>query len=484
MNNEELFSPFPLSPKLANELAVESFKGLKYPDSRIVRRTIHVAETIYGCPATKFSQMFTTPKEQQGAYRLIENEDLEVSSLIDSIVKGSQSRIERDSLKTIIAIQDTSTASFSPRKHIKGLGILSSQNTAGFLFHGTLGVAMEGTPFGLLGMKTWIRPKEAERSRNKRTKRPFEEKESFVWVESMRKVREAVPKDTHIIFVSDRESDIHEVFEEAETLKSSIVVRGNYDRRTVGGSSIFKELESSAPLGILEVDIPIKNHKGTRKAQLTIRKVLVTLDPPTNLPINRNRKQISLWVMQAKEESTPSEGDPIEWYIYTNIPINTMFDAKEVMRIYTIRWRIEEFHMVLKTGMKVEESELESVENIQRFLLLCIPMAIKLLEIIYMSRSQPETRIAQIFSKFEKKALEIFMIMQEKKPTNNISEMPLGEAIKIIAMQGGWKNRKRDGPPGVRTLWAGMKLLLFLARGLENQNRLKKRRRINPKCRN
>ena len=124
----------------------------------------------------------------------------------------------------------------------------------------------------------------------------------------------------------------------------------------------------------------------------------------------------------------------------------------------------------------LEESELESVENIQRYLLFCVPMAIKLLEIIYMSRVQPEIRIAKIFSTFEIKALEIFMAMQGVEPEGNISEMSLSQAIRIIAMQGGWKSRKRDGPPGVRVLWAGMKLLSFLAEGLETQKKLKKGR--------
>ncbi len=94
-----------------------------------------------------------------------------------------------------------------------------------------------------------------------------------------------------------------------------------------------------------------------------------------------------------------------------------------------------------------------------------------------MSRTQPEIPIKKIFSKFETKALEIFMAIQAKEPYDNVSEMPLKEAIKIIAIHGGWKNQKRNGPPGVRTLWVGMKLLFFLAGSLEEQKKMEKRKR-------
>ena len=116
--------------------------------------------------------------------------------------------------------------------------------------------------------------------------------------------------------------------------------------------------------------------------------------------------------------------------------------------------------MVLKTGMNIEETRLQSGENIQRLLALSAPVAIKLLEMNYKGRNNPDLPAQSCMTKAEVEAVKIIAIRQTgKKP----KKLTIGEAVKIIGFLGGWSGQKKDGPPGVRTLWKGWLQVSFLA---------------------
>jgi len=47
-----------------------------------------------------------------------------------------------------------------------------------------------------------------------------------------------------------------------------------------------------------------------------------------------------------------------------------------------------------------------------------------------------------------------------------IRKMSIKECVEYIAFIGGWMGRKGDGPPGVRTIWRGLKDVELLAKFL------------------
>jgi len=64
-------------------------------------------------------------------------------------------------------------------------------------------------------------------------------------------------------------------------------------------------------------------------------------------------------------ESRPPEGEePVEWMLLTNSPIATFDDACEKVRWYSLRWRIEMYFKVLKSGFRVEACRLGSAERL------------------------------------------------------------------------------------------------------------------------
>ena len=106
---------------------------------------------------------------------------------------------------------------------------------------------LNGQPIGLLWQKLWNPWAEAEATSwrdpncQKKTAKsstksstgfvPFEEKESYRWIEALQNVEKKVSPSTHIIHVFDREGDMAEVFDSVRQLKQTgVLVRAAHNR--------------------------------------------------------------------------------------------------------------------------------------------------------------------------------------------------------------------------------------------------------------
>jgi len=118
----------------------------------------------------------------------------------------------------------------------------------GLILHSTLAIApMNGQSMGLLWQKLWNRepkekpPKNETPTQKKKRQtadrkaarnRPFEQKESYRWVEALTTVEQLVSKHTRrVIHVFDREGDITEVFDKIRQLQhTGVLVRAAHNR--------------------------------------------------------------------------------------------------------------------------------------------------------------------------------------------------------------------------------------------------------------
>ena len=70
----------------------------------------------------------------------------------------------------------------------------------------------------------------------------------------------------------------------------------------------------------------------------------------------------SLWltVIHAQERGKPKDRDPIDWKLATDLPVANRREVIEKLDWYAMRWKIETFHKVMKSGCKAEESKLRT----------------------------------------------------------------------------------------------------------------------------
>lgn len=55
-----------------------------------------------------------------------------------------------------------------------------------------------------------------------------------------------------------------------------------------------------------------------------------------------------------------------EWFLLTTVDIVTAQDAEQCLRWYCLRWRIEDWHRVLKSVCRVEKLAHETAERLRR----------------------------------------------------------------------------------------------------------------------
>ena len=144
----------------------------------------------------------------------------------------------------------------------------------------------------------------------------------------------------------------------------------------------------------------------------------------------------------------------IEWSLYSTYRVTTFSDAVKVARSYAYRWSIEEFHKTWKTGAwEIESSQLRSYEALHRWGVLLATVAARVERLKKLSREQPNIDALTEFSRHE---LDAAIVLSQTKTVKVGEDITLNQAVRLVAMVGGYTGRKRDGPPGSITIRRGL----------------------------
>ncbi len=86
-------------------------------------------------------------------------------------------------------------------------------------------------------------------------------------------------------------------------------------------------------------------------------------------------------------ESRAPRGEPsVEWFLLTNLPIDSAQAITFAVDCYRARWSIEEFFKALKTGCLFERRQLESAHSLLNALAILTPVAWRLLLLRHLAR--------------------------------------------------------------------------------------------------
>jgi hypothetical protein len=133
--------------------------------------------------------------------------------------------------------------------------------------------------------------------------------------------------------------------------------------------------------------------------------------------------------------------------------VESFSDAGEVVAYYRLRWLIERYHYVLKSGCGLEKLQLETGVGLERALAAYGVVAWRLLWLTYEARKRPDECCTVVFTEHEWQALYCAVHRTTKLP----AEPPtLHEAVRLVARLGGFLARTSDGEPGVTTIWRGL----------------------------
>lgn len=298
----------------------------------------------------------------KAAYRFFSNDRFTEEEILSGHFEATRDRVAASD-GTILVLQDTTEFSYK-RENSGAIGIThlsptrkdkdgrpSLHTVCGMLMHSSLAVTTDGLPLGLAAIKFWTRKKfkgsSALKNKINPTRVPIEEKESIRWLENLKQSTHLFGAPDRCVHVGDRESDIYELFCLAKQRGTHFLVRLCNDRLAEDGDCTISEEMSDVKIkGLHRIEFRDKNGD-VSEAVLEIRYKRIRVLPP----IGKKKKypELVLAVIYAQERGTPKGREKIDWKLITDLSVNSRQDAIEKLKWYSLRWKIEIFHKILKS---------------------------------------------------------------------------------------------------------------------------------------
>ena len=443
-------------PKSPSNWAEKELGTVRFFDHRLKERLYTLAQDFYDSPTANIPEACGSVAKTAGAYRFIRNNKVSMDVILTAHTEASIDRIKEHRL--VLAPQDTTTLNYSHHPTTKGLGPINNNNhkAIGLFLHDTMAFTEEGTPLGLLDAQCWIRDPNDKGKSQRRAELPIEQKESVKWLRSYRKVAEIqkLCPDTMLISIGDRESDIYELFLEAAKYPGGpqLLVRADKsrNRKIIEDEFLWDFMAGRDLAGKMKIHIPHSGSRKPRNADLEIRFAKVEFKPPKRI----KGPSLHAWAVYAFEiNADESVKEPIEWMLYTTVEVTSFQDAVQRIEWYSGRWGIEVYHRTLKSGCRIKEHQLETLDRLETCLGLDMVVAWRIYHLTMLGRETPSVPCTVFFNEIEWKALYCYShespIVPDEPPT-------IGEAVEMLAKMGGHIGNIRNRPVGTEILWRAL----------------------------
>ena len=256
-------------------------------------------------------------------------------------------------------------------------------------------------------------------------------------VEALKKVPKVFDKvssnnDQKVIHVFDREGDISEVFEEVQKQSNcGVLIRAAHNRAITEENDYLWNVVQKQPLQFeQEIELPKNHNRKKRTATLAVKFCPVKLKAPPRL---KTTDSFDIYAVMAEEINPPDGEEPISWMLLTTEIVATNCDALKILRWYTYRWLIEEYHKILKSGCQVESYRLAG-NSMSVLLGFLTAIAADLLRITYLNRTQPDSSAEAILTPVQ---IQVLTALSSPKKTKE-QIFTISCAITEIARLGGY----------------------------------------------
>jgi hypothetical protein len=447
--------------------------GCQFSDPRLGRRFRKFAEQLstgLGRTIPLACQDWTNTK---AAYRFLANGRVNEMAILAGHFHATRERFAATD-GPVLVLHDTTEFSYT-RESKEAIGILYKScgrkdkdgrprlhTLCGILMHSSLAVTAEGLPLGLTSIKFWTRKKfkgtNALKRRINPTRVPIEAKESVRWLENLRQSTELLEEPSRCVHIGDRESDIYELFCAAQESGTKFLLRTCVDRLAGDGRhTIAAAMRRIKVKAIHEVEV--RNAKGTvSKATVKVKYHRLRVHPPIGK--QQEYPPLMLTVIYAQEASTPRGREKIDWKLITNLPVRSRKDAVEKLAWYAMRWRIETFHKILKSGCRAEASKLRTAERITNLIAVFCILSWRIFWMTMMNRVAPVASPLVALTNIETQLLDRLL-----PATTECRKATLSTYLVKIARLGGYLSRAKDSPPGNTVMWRGLSRLTDIELG-------------------
>jgi hypothetical protein len=451
----------------------QELAGCKFADARLHKRLHTVLAQIGGAMGQSIPLACQDWANTKAAYRFFANDRVSEGDILSGHFRATRERMSaHDGL--ILMLHDTTEFTYK-RDKPEAIGVTTSINSGrdksgclrshtlcGILMHASLAVTTEGVPLGLAAIKVWTRNQFKGSTALKRTinptRVPIEHKESIRWLSNLRQASGLMDDPQRCVHIGDRESDIYELFCTARDVGTHFLIRTCVDRLAGdGGHTIADEMEAAAIKGLHRIGVTDSDGH-LSQAVLAIRYRTIHVLPPIGK--QKRYPALNLTVIHATERDTPANRPKIEWKLITDLPVRSRRDAIEKIKWYAMRWKIEVFHKILKSGCRAEQATLRTAQRLTNLIAVFCIVSWRVFWLTMLNRTSPDAAPSLVFTPLERVLLD--RVVRNKTP-------PPGKALSdyliTVARLGGYLARAHDPPPGNMVMWRGIGRLTDLTLG-------------------
>jgi hypothetical protein len=462
------------------EWAEQQFGDCDLGDERRTKRLVKFAAQVAAQPDASTPDQTEKWGDCKAAYRLMGNEDVSFQKIIEPHCRLTRAR----SGGTWLVINDTTEVSIPIWREVPGLGPLGDGVGRGFLLHTAILVGADSDELaGIAAQELFLRKAKPDK-RESSAQRKRRARESEVWCRIINAVGQP-PSGATFIDVCDRGADNIEVYAHALVQGHEWVIRAAQlsrviypmDPRLTDDPAAAESRQVKAFLAQLpvcgEYDLWVRaNHKQrARTARLAVSFGEVWMPIPrhaSDWTRQHAPKFIRMGVVQVREVRPPRGQPPLQWVLYTSLPVRSFDDAWRVVQYYEKRPLVEEYHKALKTGCSVEKRQYATSERLERVIGLLSVMAIRLVQLKTIARVEPDRPASAVVPHDWLVTLDAYRRRESPKWATKWppGSLTVHEYFRNLAMLGGFLGRKCDGQPGWITIWRGVTKLLLILRGV------------------
>lgn len=462
--------PKPQPVLSAAEWAGQTFGQVDLGDKRLNRRALEMGAKMAARPEASLPNQMQDRSALMAAYALLNNDAVAMEALLAPQYRQTLAAAGRVSVA--LMVEDTTELDFTAHPSKTGLGPIGNGKGRGLLLHTTLAVVPEGREvLGLAHAQIGVRQPSPKGHHHRRGSL-----EGQFWENSAKAIGQP-PQGVIWVHVSDRGSDIFEYMTACVDTGKHFLLRA-YQNRLLHRDAAEAQVEEGQDLSVDElhlvdyvrslpphpdagytVHVSAHKNQAAREARVLLQWTQVTIPPPTQARRElREHVPLQVWVLRVWEVDAPAGVDPIEWMLLSSLPITTFEEAYRAIDWYTCRWLCEDYHQCLKTGCKVEQTQLDDAADIRRLLGFEIPIAVRLLQLRQAARQTPELPAVAVVE-------PLMVVVLARRRKKDAQAMTIGEFWQAVARLGGHQGRTGDGPPGWRTVWRGWRYLSDLTEG-------------------
>jgi Transposase DNA-binding len=417
----------------------------------------------------------------KAAYRFFSNERVDEGDILAGHFQATANRFSTSD-GPILILHDTTEFTFQ-RDSTEAIGITYAINSGrdkagrvrahtvcGILMHSSLAVTTEGLPLGLAAIKFWSRKQFKGTSALKKkinpTRVPIEKKESIRWLQNLKQSTELLGEPARCVHIGDRESDIYELFCTSQEIGSHFLVRTCVDRLAGGGDhTVSADMAKAKVRGQHRIEV-WDTAGNPQTVALEIKYERLQLRPPIGK--QKQYPPLELTVLHAQERGTPKNRKRIDWKLITDLPVRTMKGAIEKLRWYALRWKIEVFHKILKSGCKAEDRRLRTAERLVNLIAIFCIVSWRIFWMTMINRANPDARPSLALTTNEMRLLDHLVPDKSEAPNRH----SVSRYIIKVARLGGYLARAHDPAPGNIVMWRGLARLSDIELGAISEAQL------------